>query len=206
MEILSYVLSGELSHKDSQGNTEVIRNGDVQRMSAGSGMMHSEFNANATEPVHFLQIWIQPDKKGIAPRYEERSFPIEKRKNRLCLIASPGGTEDSLSIEQDARVYATVLDAGAEVSLEVAEGRGVWIQAAKGKISVGHGFSQAKGGMECAGEWLELEAGDGAAVQEERKLVIRAEVAVEGAVAQESGGKAAGAEDAGAEVLVFDLA
>lgn len=195
MEILSYVLSGELSHKDSRGNTGVIRNGDVQRMSAGTGIMHSEFNASASEPVHFLQIWIMPDKKGIEPRYEDRSFPIEKRHNRLCLIASPDGAEGSLTIQQDARAYAAVLDAGAEVSLDVAEGRGFWIQAAKGKISVGHGFSlgrgqigEAEGGSAAGGtrEWTGLEAGDGAALKGERKVAIRAETA--------------------AEILVFDLA
>ena len=174
MEILSYVLSGELSHKDSQSNTGVIRNGDVQRMSAGTGIMHSEFNASAAEPVHFLQIWIQPDKKGITPRYEDRTFPAEKRKNRLCLIASPDGAEGSLSIQQDARAYAAALDAGAEVSLEVAEGRGVWVQAAGGRIRIE------------AGEAVDLEAGDGAAVEGERKLVLKAE--------------------SDAEVLVFDLA
>ena len=174
MEILSYVLSGELSHKDSRGNTGVIRNGDVQRMSAGTGIMHSEFNASVAEPVHFLQIWIQPDKPGIAPRYEDRSFPIEKGRNRLCLIASPDGAEGSLSIQQDARAYAAVLDAGTEVSLEVAEGRGVWVQAARGGIRIE------------AGEAADLEAGDGAAVEGERKVVLKAET--------------------DAEVMVFDLA
>ena len=191
MEILSYALSGSIEHKDSQGNTGVIKPGVVQVMSAGTGIQHSEANPSATETAHFLQIWILPDKKGVAPRYEDRAFPIAQNRNRLCLFASPDGAEGSLVIHQDARAYATVLDAGAEVSLEVAEGRGVWVQAAKGKISVGHGFSQAKdgtagSGMECAGEWTELAAGDGAAVQGERKLVIRAET--------------------DAEVLVFDLA
>jgi quercetin 2,3-dioxygenase len=198
MEILSYVLSGELSHKDSRGNTGVIRNGDVQRMSAGAGIMHSEFNASASEPVHFLQIWIQPDKRGITPRYEDRAFAMEKRRNRLCLIASPDGADGSLSIQQDARAYAAVLDAGIEVALNVAEGRGVWVQAARGRISVGHAFSPAPaapavtgraaggGGLECAGEWTELEAGDGAAFEGEPRLVIRAE--------------------SEAELLAFDLA
>ncbi len=198
MEILSYVLSGALSHKDSEGNTGVIRNGDVQRMSAGTGIMHSEFNASETEPVHFLQIWIVPGKRGVAPRYEDRNFSMEKRKNRLCLIASPDEAEGSLSIDQDARVYATVLDAGKEVTLEVAEGRGVWVQVARGEVMIGHGFTVPQGNqggngfhtvtkaMECAGEWTELNAGDGAALQQERKIVIRAESA--------------------SEVLVFDLA
>lgn len=174
MEILSYVLSGELSHKDNQGNTGVIKPGDVQRMTAGTGIMHSEFNASPDRPVHFLQIWILPDRKGAAPRYEDRTFPLDKRKNRLCLIASPDQSEGSLSLHQDARAYATVLDAGKEVSLDVAEGRGIWVQAARGKISIGSGFSVGKDGMECAGEWTELHAGDGAALQGERKIVLRA--------------------------------
>jgi redox-sensitive bicupin YhaK (pirin superfamily) len=186
MEILSYVLSGELSHKDNQGNTGVIRPGDVQRMSAGTGIMHSEFNASPDQPVHFLQIWIQPNEKGAAPRYEDRSFPLEKRKNRLCPIASPDESEGSLSLHQDARAYATVLDAGKEVSLEVSEGRGVWVQVARGKISLGHCFSVGKDGMECAGKWTELQAGDGAALQGERKIALRAET--------------------DSEALVFDLA
>ncbi|MDB5047605.1 MAG: Pirin domain protein [Fibrobacteres bacterium] len=186
MEILSYVLSGELSHKDNQGNTGVIRHGDVQRMTAGTGIMHSEFNASAKEPVHFLQIWIQPGKKGVPPRYEDRAFPPDKMKNRLGLIASSDEADGSLSVHQDVRAYATLLDAGKEVSLEVAEGRGIWVQTAKGNISIGHGFSVGKDGMDYAGEWTELKAGDGAAVQGERKLAIRAET--------------------DAEALVFDLA
>ena len=176
MEILSYVLSGALSHKDNQGNTGVIRPGDVQRMTAGTGIMHSEFNASEKEAVHFLQIWIVPVHKGIAPRYEDRNFPIEKRKNRLCLIASPDEADGSLSIDQDARVYATVLDAGKEVELKVAEGRGVWVQVARGEIRLGYG----------AKEWISLKAGDGAALQGETQIVIQA--------------------DKEAEFLVFDLA
>ena len=187
MEILSYVLSGSIEHKDSQGNTGVIKPGMVQVMSAGTGIMHSESNPSQTEPVHFLQIWIVPDKKGVAPRYEDRAFPIAQNRNRLCLIASPDGAEGSLAIHQDARAYAAVLDAGVELSLEVADGRGIWVQAAKGKISVGHGFSQAEGGTAGSGmEWAELVAGDGAALQGERALVIRAET--------------------DSEVLIFDLA
>ncbi len=209
MEILSYVLSGELSHTDNQGNAGIIRNGDIQRMTAGTGIMHSEFNASKTDPVHFLQIWIVPGKRGVPPRYEDRGFPIAKRQNRLCLVASPDEAEGSLSIDQDVRVYAATLDAGKEVSLDIGQGRAVWVQAAKGTISVGHGFTAApppkKGatapeasgtsegsagvagaGLECAGAWTELEAGDGAALQGERKIAVRAE--------------------SGAEVLVFDLA
>src|SRR3954467_195605 len=104
MEILSYVLSGELHHKDNQGNLGVLKPGWVQRMSAGTGIMHSEFNGSKIEPVRFLQIWILPAKKGIAPRYEDRDFPVLQRQDKLCLIASPQGEEGSLTLEQDVRV------------------------------------------------------------------------------------------------------
>jgi redox-sensitive bicupin YhaK (pirin superfamily) len=187
MEILSYILSGELQHTDSLGNTDVIKPGVVQVMSAGTGIRHSEANPSRTEPVHFLQVWILPDRKGVNPRYEDRIFTLEQRRNRLCLLASPDGAEGSFSIHQDARVYATVLDAGQEIALDLAPGRAAWVQVARGGIALGHGFSAGKGGIECAGEWTELRAGDGAAAEGERKLAIRAEAVAE------------------AEVLVFDL-
>lgn len=186
MEILSYVLAGELHHKDSQGNVGTLKPGWVQRMSAGTGIMHSEFNGSGNEVVHFLQIWILPAQRGIAPRYEDREFPREERKNRLRLIASPDGEAGSLTLEQDARVYATVLDAGKEVSLGLAPGRAAWVQAARGEIALGHGFSPGKDGIECAGAWTPLRAGDGAALEGESRLSLRAE--------------------AEAEFLVFDLA
>lgn len=179
MEILSYVLSGELSHKDNQGNTGVIRPGDVQRMSAGTGIMHSEFNASAESPVHFLQIWIIPSEKGVSPRYEDRTFPADKRRNRLCLIASPDEAEGSLSLHQDAKVYASILDAGKEISLEVAEKRGVWVQVARGRLGIG----TRAGGP--SGTAL-LGPGDGAAIENEGRLILTA--------------------DSDAEFLVFDLA
>ncbi len=112
MEILSYVLEGALAHKDSTGGGGVIRPGDVQRMSAGTGVMHSEFNASRTEPVHFLQIWLVPGSAGIAPGYEQKSFPPEQRQGQLRLIASPDAADGSLTIHQDARVYTTLLGKG----------------------------------------------------------------------------------------------
>jgi redox-sensitive bicupin YhaK (pirin superfamily) len=186
MEILSYVLSGELHHKDSQGNVGILKPGWVQRMSAGTGIMHSEFNGSKSDPVHFLQIWIVPAKKGIAPRYEDREYSLSDRQNRLCPIASPSGEAGSLTLEQDARVYATVLDAGKEVSLDLAPGRAAWIQIARGSLSIGHGFNRSNGGMDCAGEWTPLSIGDGAAVEGESRLALRAET--------------------DSEALVFDLA
>jgi redox-sensitive bicupin YhaK (pirin superfamily) len=135
MEILSYVLSGALSHKDSMGNGSTIRPGDVQRMSAGRGVQHSEFNGSPTEPVHFLQIWIQPNAKGIAPSYEEKHFSTEERRGRLCLIASPDRAAGSLLIHQDARVYAGLFDAAQSAQIEVAKGRLLYVHVARGAIS-----------------------------------------------------------------------
>jgi redox-sensitive bicupin YhaK (pirin superfamily) len=184
MEILSYVLEGELRHKDSQGHVGALKPGWVQRMSAGTGILHSEFNGSEKEWVHFLQIWILPARKGIAPRYEDREFPLEERKNRLRLIASPKGEDGALTLEQDVRVYATVLDAGRELSLDLAPGRAAWVQVAKGSLSLSTG-----------GE-ARLAAGDGAAVEGETRLTLRAESAAPGSAAT----------GAGAEALVFDLA
>ena len=123
MEIISYVLEGELAHRDSIGNSSVIRPGDVQRMSAGSGVRHSEFNHSQTQPVHFLQIWIQPDVAGIAPEYEERRFGPEEKRGRLRLIASPEAADGSVRIHQQARVYAGLFDGAERGTLQVAGGR-----------------------------------------------------------------------------------
>jgi redox-sensitive bicupin YhaK (pirin superfamily) len=182
MEILSYVLEGELEHTDSLGNTHVIKPGVVQVMSAGTGIRHGESNPSRTESVHFLQVWILPDKKGVPPRYEDRMFTLEQRRNRLCLLASPDGMEGSVSIHQDARMYATVLDAGQEISLDLAPGRAAWVQVAKGEIALGHGFGKGKDGMERAGEWTKLRSGDGAALEGETRLVLRAETEAEALV------------------------
>jgi redox-sensitive bicupin YhaK (pirin superfamily) len=135
MEILSYVLSGALAHKDSMGNGSTIRPGDVQRMSAGRGVQHSEFNGSSSEPVHFLQIWIMPDVRGIEPGYEERHFSAQERCGRLRLIASPDRADGSVLIHQDARVYAGLFDAGESATLEIAPGRRLYVHVARGHIN-----------------------------------------------------------------------
>jgi redox-sensitive bicupin YhaK (pirin superfamily) len=135
MEIISYVLSGELAHKDSMGNGSTIRPGDVQRMSAGSGVRHSEFNPSRSEPVHFLQIWIQPNVRNIEPSYEEKSFSAQEKRGRLRLIASPDRAEGSVLIHQDVRVYAGLLDGAEEAALTVAPGRRIFVHVARGQLT-----------------------------------------------------------------------
>ena len=134
MEIISYVLEGALEHKDSMGNGSVIRPGDVQRMSAGTGVRHSEFNASQTDPVHFLQIWILPEKDGIEPGYEQKLFPADDKQGRLRLIGSRDGREGSVTIHQDVDLYATVLGEGDTVRHELAQGRKGWVQVARGDV------------------------------------------------------------------------
>jgi redox-sensitive bicupin YhaK (pirin superfamily) len=136
MEIISYVLEGELAHKDSLGSGSVIRPGDVQRMSAGRGVMHSEFNPSSDNPVHFLQIWIQPNVRGIAPSYEEKRFGPEEKRGRLRLIASPDAAEGSVKINQDARVYAGLFDSAEQASFPIAKGRKVYAHVARGSVTV----------------------------------------------------------------------
>ena len=135
MEIISYVLSGELAHKDSMGNGSTIKPGDVQRMSAGSGVRHSEFNPSADEPVHFLQIWIQTAERNIEPSYEEKRFAPAEKRGRLRLIVSPDQAEGSLLIHQDARVYAGLFDQEEKAQLAVAGGRRLYLHVARGAIS-----------------------------------------------------------------------
>lgn len=159
MEILTYVLSGALAHKDSTGSEEVVRNGDVQRMSAGGGIFHSEYNASRTEPVHLLQIWIRPSIRNAPPRYGQKHFPLESRRNRLALIAGPDGADGSLDIHADARMYASVLDAGTTVNHSLAPGRHAWLQVGRGEVSL---------------NGTTLRAGDGAAVSEETALAVTA--------------------------------
>ena len=137
MEIISYVLDGELAHRDSTGTSSVIRPGDVQRMSAGRGVMHSEFNNSQERPVHFLQIWIQPNVRGIAPEYEEKRFGPEQKRGRLRLIASPDGADGSVRIHQDARVYAGLFDGAEQATLEVGPGRRLYAHVARGRIDAG---------------------------------------------------------------------
>jgi quercetin 2,3-dioxygenase len=134
MEIISYVLAGELAHRDSIGNGSTIRPGDVQRMSAGRGVRHSEFNPSPASLVHFLQIWIQPSVQGIEPSYEEKRFAPEEKRGRLRLIASPDQSEGSVLIHQDARVYAGLFDGAESASLDVAPGRLVYVHVARGTV------------------------------------------------------------------------
>jgi redox-sensitive bicupin YhaK (pirin superfamily) len=134
MEIISYVLSGELAHKDSMGNGSTIRPGDVQRMSAGSGVRHSEFNPSKSEGVHFLQIWIQPDQRNIEPSYEEKRFAAEEKRGRLRLIVSPDRAQGSLLIHQDARVYAGLFDGAETGDLQVQPGRRIYVHVARGSL------------------------------------------------------------------------
>jgi quercetin 2,3-dioxygenase len=135
MEIISYVLEGELAHRDSTGTSSTIRPGDVQRMSAGSGVQHSEFNGSQQQPVHFLQIWILPNVAGIPAGYEEKRFGEAEKRGRLCLIASPGGAQGSVHIHQDAQVYAGLFDGPEHAELRVAPGRLVYVHVARGRIA-----------------------------------------------------------------------
>jgi len=136
MEIITYVLAGELAHKDSMGNGSVIHPGEVQRMSAGSGVRHSEFNPSASTPVHFMQIWIIPDVQGIAPEYDQRAFPGAGRRGQLRQIASPDGAADSMRIHQDARLYAGLFDGAESARLALQAGRLGYVQVARGNVSV----------------------------------------------------------------------
>ena len=136
MEIISYVLQGELEHKDSIGNGSVIRPGDVQRMSAGTGIAHSEFNASDTDPVHFLQIWIQPDRAGIQPSYEQKNFSLDEKQGRLRLVASPDGRENSVTIHQDANLYVAVLNKGDRVNHRTDNNKSLWLQIARSSALV----------------------------------------------------------------------
>ena len=164
MEIISYILEGELQHKDSMGSGSILKAGDVQRMSAGSGVLHSEMNPSKTDPVHFLQIWITPRQGGIKPSYEEKHFSAEEKKNALKLIVAPQGENGALGINQDAKLYASLLDASQTVSLELKENRHAWIQIARGAVNI---------------NGVTLTQGDGASIRDEQSLVIRADQASE---------------------------
>jgi hypothetical protein len=135
MEIISYVLSGSLAHKDSMGNGSALRYGDVQRMSAGTGVTHSEYNHSDKDSVHFLQIWVEPNVKGIAPSYEEKHFDAESKKGRLRLIASPDGRDGSVLIHQDASIYASILNDDDQIRHELAPGRIAYLHVVQGKVS-----------------------------------------------------------------------
>jgi quercetin 2,3-dioxygenase len=159
MEIISYVLEGALEHKDSIGNGSVIRPGDVQRMSAGTGIAHSEFNASNAEPVHFLQIWILPDKTGIEPSYEQKYFSVEEKQGRLRLVASADGQDNSVIVHQDANLYVAALNEGDRVNHSTNNNRSLWVQVARGSVEV-------------SGQLLS--AGDGAAITQETEIAIAA--------------------------------
>lgn len=136
MEIITYVISGALEHQDSTGGGGVIRPGDVQHMSAGKGVFHSEFNHSKADPVRLLQIWIMPTERGIAPRYQQTHFPESDRAGTLCLVASPDGRDGSMPINADALMYATVLGEGQTVTHQTTADRGVWVQVATGEVSI----------------------------------------------------------------------
>src|SRR5262249_10435180 len=177
MEIVTYVVSGALQHRDSMGNGSTITPGEVQRMSAGTGIQHSEMNSSKGEPVHLLQIWIFPDRQGLAPGYEQKRFPDAERRGRLRLVAAPDGRDGAVTIHQDAALLAATLPAGARVEHALAKGRGAWLQLIRGEGAVATD-GEAKA--------TRLAAGDGAAIEDVTKIAIAA--------------------DAEAELLLFDLA
>ena len=159
MEIISYVIDGGLEHKDSMGNGSVIRPGDVQRMTAGTGVQHSEFNHSGEDLVHFLQIWILPEEKGLEPGYEEKHYPTEDKQNRLRLVGSRDARDGSVKIHQDVDLYASVLSEGTELTHVFAEGRHGWLQVVRGSLEL---------------EGTTLEAGDGAAISATDSVTLKA--------------------------------
>lgn len=171
MEIITWVLDGSLRHQDSMGNGSVLRPGVAQRMSAGAGIRHSESNGSETEGLRLLQVWILPERPGIEPGWEEKEFPLDERSGRLRLLASPDAADGSLTIHQDARVYVANLEGDDAVTHELAPGRGAWVQVARGSLTL---------------NGMQLDEGDGAAVEDEEALRFEAAAA--------------------AEVLIFDLA
>jgi quercetin 2,3-dioxygenase len=160
MEIISYVLEGALEHKDSMGNGSVIRPGNVQRMSAGTGVRHSEYNPSASAGVHFLQIWIEPAERGVAPGYEEKNFDAASKRGRLRLIASPDGREGSVTIHQDALVYAALLDGAETATQSLAPGRRLYVHVARGEVTANGQKLLAGDALKATGESaIRLEAG-----------------------------------------------
>jgi redox-sensitive bicupin YhaK (pirin superfamily) len=185
MEIITYLLSGSLAHKDSLGNGSTIRPGEVQRMSAGTGVMHSERNPEPSEPAHLLQIWILPDRRGHEPSYEQKRFSDAERRGQLRLVASPDGAEGSVSIHQDSRLYSTLLQPGESVQHALGAGRGAWVQVAKGAVTLEGGGAAGGADGDASGKPVRLSAGDGAAIEQESGVALTAITP--------------------AEVLVFDL-
>ena len=160
MEIVTYIISGAIEHKDSMGNGTVIPSGDVQRMTAGTGVLHSEFNHSQEEELHLLQIWIFPEQKNLEPGYEQTTFPREKKLNRLCLVGSRDGREGSVTIHQDVDLYASVLEAGQSVSLDDTADRRIFVQVVSGDIDV---------------NGQQLSAGDGAQIRDADAVAIEAQ-------------------------------
>ncbi len=159
MEIISYIIDGSLEHKDSMGNGAVMTGGEVQRMTAGTGVTHSESNPSSDEVVHFLQIWILPEREGLEPGYEQKTFSAKDKSNKLQLIVSPTGREGSISIHQEVDLYASVVDPGATLMHQIADGRRAWVQVVSGAVDVnGH----------------PLKEGDGAAISDTGDLQIAA--------------------------------
>jgi redox-sensitive bicupin YhaK (pirin superfamily) len=175
MEILSYVLSGKLAHKDSMGHTELLGPNEIQKMSAGTGVVHSEFNGSDTEPVHFLQIWIEPKTRGTAPSYEQLKFEAEEKRNRFKLLAAPTPAPGSATINQDAKVSVAELEPGRSLEYELGESRHGWLQVIRGSVTV---------------NGKELSAGDAVAIEKEQKLEITAP---------------SGQTSGNSEILLFDL-
>lgn len=158
MEIISYVLDGALEHKDSMGNGSVIRPGDVQRMSAGSGVTHSEYNPSATAPVHFLQIWLEPNELGVEPSYDQKHFPIAQRQGRWAQLVSPDGQDGSIATHQDARMFGSFLTPGQTLDYRFDADRQGYLHLAKGQLQVGN---------------VILKQGDGLKIQKQEKLVLK---------------------------------
>jgi redox-sensitive bicupin YhaK (pirin superfamily) len=159
MEIITYLISGQLEHRDSMGNGEILYRGEVQTMTAGSGIRHSEFNPSTESPTHLIQIWIVPDQVGLTPAYQQRVFSDEMKRNRLQAIASPDGRDGSLPIHQDATIHASLLEKGTEVLYAFASDRSGWLQLIKGSVSINE---------------VQLEEGDGAAITGESEVKMTA--------------------------------
>ncbi len=159
MEIISYVLEGALEHRDNLGNGSIIRPGEIQRMSAGTGIMHSEYNHSTVDPVHFLQIWIEPNRRGLAPGYEQRPIPAPGQSDGLRLIASSDGRDGSVTIHQDVALYTALLDPGQHAAHDMAPGRRAWIQLTQGSVNLGEAI---------------LTSGDGAALTADETIAVTA--------------------------------
>lgn len=164
MEIVTYVLSGALEHKDSMGNGEVLRSGEFQRMTAGTGITHSEFNPSASEAVHLYRIWLFPQRKGLTPSYEQKAFPVGSKKNELRLVASRDGTDGSLTIHTDAQIFLSELDGDRDLICPISRGRHVWVQVLRGDVMVNGQV---------------LETSDGLIISDESTLTIRSRTSAE---------------------------